>query len=165
MSGCRGKTRQRASRSRLEGSAEAKKLAVVVLETLAGVRTPVQAAQAAGISPQRYYVLETRSLQAVVRSLEPRRRGRQRGSEERLAEVVREKERLERDLRRTQALLRSAQRVIGVQTGAAHDRSGKSAGRTRRRRRPVARAVKAVALLRAPDDEPQSGEQPVRMPS
>lgn len=161
MSGAGGKGR---SRSKLEGSAEAKKLAVVVLEALAGVRTAVQAAQAAGISAQRYYVLETRSLQAVVRSLEPRKKGRQRGSEERLAEAVKENERLERDLRRTQALLRSAQRVIGVQAAAPHERSGKVAGRAKRRRRPAARAVKAVALLTATGLEPHNGEEPLKTP-
>lgn len=160
------KSKRPAVRSKLEGSVEAKKLAMLVLESLAGVRTPLQAAQEAGVSLQRYYVLETRSLQGVIRSLEPRRKGRQRGAEELLAEAVRGRERLERDLRRTQALLRSAQRVIGVQTVAApRENSGKIAAPGRRRRSPAARAVKAVALLKASHEEPPLPVQPAERPS
>lgn len=150
-----------AFRSTLEGSGEAKKLAALILEGLAGVRTPEQAAAAAGVSVQRYYVVETRALQGLIKALEPRRKGRQRGAEEHLAEALKDKERLERDLRRTQALLRSAQRVIGVQAAPPVDKTGKIVGAGKRKRRPVARAVKAVAILRSSEEtKPQEPPAP-----
>jgi hypothetical protein len=155
------KNKRQAFRATLEGSPEAKKLSAVVLESLAGVRSPQDAAKAAGISVQRFYVLETRALQGMVRSLEPRRKGRQRGAEDLLAAAVKEKERLARDLGRTQALLRSAHRVIGVQSVTSTEKSDKIAATGKRRRRPVARAVKAVAVLRASGEaEPQAATSP-----
>src|SRR5213594_2623003 len=139
-------------RSTLVGSVEAKKLSALVLETLAGVKTPQDAAKDAGVSAQRFYGLETRALQGIVRSLEPRRKGRQKGAEQLLVEAIKEKDRLVRDLARTQALLRSAHRVIGVPPPPSSEKPGKIEERGKRKRRPGPRAVKAVAVLRASEE-------------
>ena len=96
------------------GSAEAKRLAAAMLEGLAGVRGPQEASEALGISMTRYYHLETRALQGLVASLEPRPRGRRRSPQAEIATLEREKERLERELKRAQALVRTAQRTIGL---------------------------------------------------
>jgi len=57
----------------LEGSAEAKKIAAVILEVLAGLRATPDACNALEISVNRYYVLETRALQGLISALEPLR--------------------------------------------------------------------------------------------
>jgi len=56
---------------------EARRLATLILEVLAGGRTPTEAAQALEISVPRYYQLEGRALRGLVAACEPRPRGRQ----------------------------------------------------------------------------------------
>jgi hypothetical protein len=58
-------------------SREAKRLAAVLLDVLAGARTPPQAAEALGVSLPRYYQLEGRGLTGLVAACEARPRGRQ----------------------------------------------------------------------------------------
>ena len=55
-----------------DASREARQLAAAILEVLAGARTPGQAAQALGVSLQRYFQLETRAMQALVAGCEAR---------------------------------------------------------------------------------------------
>jgi hypothetical protein len=45
---------------------------VAILEVLAGLRTPAEAAQSLQISLPRYYVLETRALEGLVAGCEPK---------------------------------------------------------------------------------------------
>jgi hypothetical protein len=58
-----------------EHSREAQRWAAVILEVLAGVRTPAQAAEALSVSLPRYYQLETRALRGLVASCEARPKG------------------------------------------------------------------------------------------
>src|ERR1700674_189164 len=58
-------------------SAAAKRLAAAILEVLAGVRTPQQAAEAVVLSLQRYYQVEAGALRGLLAACEPRPRGRQ----------------------------------------------------------------------------------------
>ena len=58
-------------------SREAKRLAAVLLDVLAGARTPPQAAEVLGVSLPRYYQLEDRGLAGLVAACEARPRGRQ----------------------------------------------------------------------------------------
>ncbi|QVL31033.1 hypothetical protein KIH39_19585 [Telmatocola sphagniphila] len=51
---------------------QAKRLASVILEVLAGARTPTDAATAVGISLPNYYQVETRALQGLLKACEPR---------------------------------------------------------------------------------------------
>src|SRR5262249_32609299 len=94
-------------------SPEAKRVAAAVLEVLAGTRGPAEAAAALGISLPRYSQLERRALAGLVAACEPRRGGRRRGGNE-LAALRQECERLQRECARQQALVRAAQRSVGL---------------------------------------------------
>jgi hypothetical protein len=142
------------------GSNEANRLAVVILEVLAGVKTPTQAAADLGLSLPRYYQLETRALEGLVAALEPRPKGKQPLPQNQIAALQRELEQARRACARQQALARVAQRTLAVKLTprpkakptSVQPEVGKSpqprdrAGR--RRRRPAVRALKAVQALR-----------------
>ena len=141
----------------LKGDDTAKRSAALVLEVLAGLRTVSEASTALGISTMRYYVLERRALEGMVQALAPRPKGKRRRPEDALVEVGRQKVRLERENGRLQALVRAAQRTMGVPPAPARE---KTKGDQRRRRRPHVRAVKAMALLRSPETEASAGKVP-----
>jgi hypothetical protein len=148
--------------SSLEASAEAKRFAAAILEVLAGIRGPSEAANVLGISLARYYQLETRALAGLVAGCEPRRRGIRKGPTE-LSYLRQECNRLRRECARQQALVRAAQRTVGLAppqpNPAPPPATPGSTGRKRRKRRPRARALKAAALLRGQDTpatEPKS---------
>ena len=145
--------------SSLHGSPEAKKLAAAILEGLAGLRGPQEASEALGISMTRYYHLETRALQGIVEALEPRPRGRQHSPQSAVKKLEREKIRLERELQRAQALVRSAQRTIGLRPVARKGKLGADGKKAKRTRRAMVRAEKAAEALReAPVAEAASQE-------
>jgi hypothetical protein len=127
-----------------DASREAQKLAAAILEVLAGVRTPGQAAEALGISLPRYFQVETRAMQALVASCEARPRGRTPSADKELAALRRQHERLERELARQQTLVRLAQRTIGLPPPAP---AAKPAPGKKKRRRPVVRALHAAQQL------------------
>jgi len=127
-----------------DASREAQKLAAAILEVLAGVRTPGQAAEALGISLPRYFQVETRAMQALVASCEARPRGRTPSADKELAALRRQHERLERELARQQTLVRLAQRTIGLPPPAP---AAKPAPGKKKRRRPVVRALHAAEQL------------------
>jgi hypothetical protein len=132
----------------LLGDEAAKRSAAVILEVLAGLRTPTEASQALGITAMRYYVLERRGLEGMVGALQPRPKGKQRRPENALLEVRREKVRLEREVGRLQTLVRAAQRTMKLPPPPSRERKK---GEARRPRRPQVRAEKTIALLRAPE--------------
>ena len=135
----------------LTGDEGAKRSAALILEVLAGLRTPTEASEALGVTAMRYYVLERRALEGMVQALVPRPKGKRRRPEDALQEAGREKVRLEREMGRLQALVRAAQRTIGLPPAPSRE---KAKGDKRRRRRPQVRAVKAMALLRTPEAVP-----------
>jgi hypothetical protein len=142
-------SRTGAPRLHAEGvSTDARRLAAAILEVLAGVRTPTEAAQQLAISLTRYYIDEGRALQGLVAACEPRPRGRVRTPETELVTVRRECEQLRRQCARQQALVRVTQRSVGLvptpPPAAKPDRAG---AKKRRPRKPTARALKAVAVL------------------
>jgi hypothetical protein len=138
--------RARRSHRALPLAAEPRRLAAVVLEVLAGVRTPAQAAEALGVSPMRYYQLEGRALAGLVGACQARGRGRRRGPEQELQALKRQNQRLERELARQRSLVRLAQRSLGLAPAPAA--AAKAAGR--KGRRPVVRALVAARKLQAP---------------
>src|SRR5262245_22059320 len=113
---------------------DARRRAAVLLEVLAGGRTPAQAAQALGLSLPRYYQLEAAALRGLVEACEPQPRGRARSAEVELA--------------RLQGLVRLTQRAVGLPPPAPPPAS-KAKGR--KPRRPVARALRAAARLQEPE--------------
>jgi hypothetical protein len=130
------------------GTCEANRLAVVILEVLAGVRTPQQAATALGMALPRYYQLEVRALQGLVAALEPRPKGPQPSAAGRIAHL--EKVLLEslRENARQRALVRAAERSLGIKPSTADEGKPPAKDRAgRRRRRPTVRALKAAKVL------------------
>jgi hypothetical protein len=156
----RGSYRRQLTEPRSGGSSvgsEAKRAAAVILEVLAGVRTPTAAALALGIRLPRYYLLEQRAVRGLVSACEPRPRGRTVSPDRRLAQLERELGVARRDLTRQQALARTTQRALGLAAaaGPSTTQTGKaqaaSSGPKRRRRRPSVRALRAARLLAAGD--------------
>ncbi len=136
---------------------EAQRLAAAILEVLAGVRTPAQAAEAVGLSLQRYFQLETRAMQALVSACQPRPRGRVRSADKELIRLQREHDRLERELSRQQTLVWLAQRTIGLAppSPAGPQPAGKGNNK-KRQRRPVVRALRAAEVLQRRAQEAQT---------
>jgi hypothetical protein len=130
------------------GSGDANRLAVIVLEVLAGVRTPQEAASVLSVTLPRYYQLEVRALEGLVAALEPRRKVRQPSPERRIAQLEKALSESHRDCARQQALVRAAQRSLGIKPPATIE--GKPPGKDkhgRRKRRPTVRALKAAKVL------------------
>lgn len=127
-----------------EASKEAKRLAAVILEVLAGVRQPPQAAEALQLSLPRYYQVEVRALRGLLAACEPRPRGRRPDVARELTGLRQQNARLQRELARQQALLRLAQRAVGVAPAAPPPK----ASRKRKRRQRQARALTVAARLR-----------------
>src|ERR1700678_4542643 len=71
-------------------SKDAKRLAAAVLEVLAGLRTPLQAAEALGRSEAGYYQLEARALRGLLEACVPKPKGRQANPAGGLAQLQRE---------------------------------------------------------------------------
>lgn len=142
------------------GTGEANRRAVAVLEVLGGLCTPADAAVALGIALPRYYQLEVRALEGMVRALEPRSLGKQPSPEKRLIRLEKELEQARRECSRHQALVRITQRSVGLKPAAAaangpapaKDRTG------RRKRKPTVRALSAAAVLRVLSKNPREGE-------
>jgi hypothetical protein len=141
-------------RGRPEVSPDGKRRAALVLEVLAGVRSPQQAAEVLSLSLAGFYQLEDRATRQLELACEARPRGRQANGETKAAALTREVERLKQEVGRYQALLRLTQRTVGVPPAA----SAKAAG-SKRTRRPVVRAMRRAARLRAEAEE-QAGAEP-----
>jgi hypothetical protein len=134
-----------------EASREARRVAAMVLEVLAGARTPTEAAQALELSVPRYYQLETRALHGLLAACEPGPKGRVPGLAQELALVQRDKERLQREVLRQQALVRAAQRTVGLPPPALPKNAGKKPKKTRRRR--LARALHLADRLHSANQD------------
>jgi hypothetical protein len=163
------------SKTKASASREAQRFAAAILEVLAGVRTPTEAAAAMSVSVPRYYLWEQRALEGLVRACEPRPQGKGGSERHQIARLEKELARLRQDCARQQALVRASQRTLGLAApaGQAPSRSdgrlagapGKpvaksgskppakagtaAAGKAKRKRRPVARALVAAAALQA----------------
>jgi hypothetical protein len=134
-----------------QATSDARRRAAAVLEVLAGVRTPAQAAETLAVSLPRYYQLEQRAIGGLVAACEPAPRGPQLSAERRVAALEREVARLTREVGRQQSLARVAQRTLGLAPPVAPRPKGQAgekgpAGKPRRRRRP---AVRALTLAKA----------------
>jgi len=124
-------------------SREAKRLAAAILEVLAGLRTPAQAAAALGMSLPRYYHWEGQALRGLLAGCEARPHGRRRSPDREVAALKQQQQRLEREVARQQSLVRLAQRAVGLAPPAA---PAKAPGK-KRPRRPTARALQIADRL------------------
>jgi hypothetical protein len=139
------------------GSKDARRIAAAVLEVMAGIRTPTDAAAALAISMPRYYILEKRALEGLICACEPRPKGPGHRPDKEVARLRLEVARLEHDAARSQALARAAQRTIGLAPPVKPvPRKADAAGKKHRRRRPVVRALKVIDRLKVQEgDGPQ----------
>jgi hypothetical protein len=95
-------------------SPDGKRRTAVLLEVLAGVRTPQQAAEALGLSLPGFYQLEDRALAQLQVGCEVRPRGRQVSGDSKMAMLAREVERSTKEVSRYQTLVRLTQRTVGA---------------------------------------------------
>jgi hypothetical protein len=130
-------------------SREAKRLAAVLLDVLAGARTAPQAAATLGVSLPRYYQLEDRGLAGLVTACEARSRGRPVEG----PTLLQENERLKKELARYQSLVRLTQRTVGVPPPAP-------AAGGKRKRKPTVRALRRADRLRAEANGDTGAEAP-----
>ena len=100
--------------STLRGSARARAVTVVVLEALSGEVGTTEAAERLGVSLSRYYQLEAKALEGMLKALEPRTKGPQMTPQREIQALRAEKRALEKELRRHQTLLRAAHRSVGL---------------------------------------------------
>jgi hypothetical protein len=158
----RRKRPSRPSRSSLGigTSTEANRRATAVLEVLGGLRTPSEAAQVLNISVTHYYVLERKALHGLLHGCEPRPKGpRAPSTEKQLVTLKRQLERCQRECMRQAALVRATQRALGFPATNPGRSSGKKARAStggKPRRRPTARALRAVETLRKNSSGPNS---------
>jgi hypothetical protein len=144
----------------VRGSDAARRLAALLLEAWSGVRSTQSASEAMGVAITRFYQLEARALQVLVSAMEPRPRGRQRTAESELAKLRSEKQRLQRDVERYQALYRTVQRSLGVVVAKAVEPSKNGAPGGKRRRGPRKKARgQAVAAVLLGNMPPGGGEE------
>lgn len=150
---------------------EARRRAGVILEVLAGVRSTTDAASVLSVTLPRYYALEARAIEGLVRACDTSpRRGPTRSQAREIEALRREKALLERECARVAALARVAQRSLGLPAPApatkgpagASDPSSTTGGKKpRRRKRPVTRAlVAARTLARTGPVKPAAEEKP-----
>jgi len=130
------------------GGREASRVAACVLEVLAGLRAPADAAGELGVSLPRWYQLEQRALQGLVRGCEPPPRGRAASPEGELARLRRDNERLTRECQRQQALVRLARQAAGLASPASRPDKATGAGGKKRRPRRTGRGQEAARRLR-----------------
>src|SRR5262249_28337438 len=133
-----------------EAGKDAKRLAAAILEVWAGLRTPLQAAEALGVSLPRYYQIEANGLHGLVAGCTPKPKGRHVHPAREATALKRENERLRRELGRHQALVRLTQRGLGVTPLPAKPATPKPG----RRRKPVVRALTLAARLQPETTEP-----------
>lgn len=134
-------------------SERARLVAASVLEVLAGLRSPTDAATALGLAPVRYYQLETRALGGLLKACEPAEHGRPRvgkDGDEKLQDenknLKQDNHRLSQELARLQALLRTARSAFGLKPptppAVAKVKGGK------RIRKPRVRALRLAGIVR-----------------
>jgi hypothetical protein len=129
-------------------SPQARRLAAVILEVLAGLRGPGEAAQAAGVSVPRYYAAEARAVQGLLKGCEPIAPGRPPGGTAELHQARQECQRLKRQCDRQQALLRLQQRALGRAASPVPARGADTNKGGTKRRRPRQRTLRLIEELR-----------------
>jgi hypothetical protein len=133
---------------------ETKRRAAIVLEVLAGMRTPSEAAAALGLSVNYYYVLERKALQGLLDACQAQPKGASGpGLDRQLARLQKELDKCRRECLRQASLVRATERAIGLPAvtkpaGPSKANSGKEGKKTKRRRRPTIRAMRAAKTLR-----------------
>lgn len=156
-------------------SSQARLQTAAILEVLAGLRRPAEAAQALGTSLPRYYQLERKALLGMLSACEPAQRGPRVDPAKQITALERENRRLQRECARQQALVRSVERSLGLaqvvspKAGEKPGKNGKEekpvSGKRKRKRRPAVRALRAIAGLKIPESSLASSNSALPMTS
>jgi hypothetical protein len=128
--------------------------AAAVLEVLAGLRRPEQAAEALEVSLPTYYNLETRALRGLIWACAPQPPGRQQALTGKLRDAEDKAAELQQQLQRYQALLRTMQHSVNLSPAKEIQR----ASCKRRSKKPSVRAMRAIRALEQPTP---AGAQPL----
>jgi hypothetical protein len=146
-------------------SERARLVAAVILDVLAGQRTPTQAAVELGVVPVRYYQIETRALAGLLSACEPPLRGRQAASqdEQKLKEecgrLRAEAARSGAEIIRLQTLMRTARSAFGYRPPMPIKPSNEATGKRGRIRKPRVRALRLSKLLKKEAEaSPKTGD-------
>lgn len=113
---------------------------VVILEVLAGLRNASDAAQELDLVVQTYYQLEERAVRGLVEACAPLPPGPKRDYVREVEELEKERDRLQAENARFQALVRTSQLSVGI------DPDRRKAPK-KRNRRPTVRALRAIGQL------------------
>lgn len=111
--------------------------AVIVLEVLAGIRGVTDAARELGLGAQAYYQLEERAVRGLVAACEPQPPGPKRNYVREVTKLEKERDRLQAENARYQALVRASQLSVGVDPDRAPVKK-------KRQRQPSVRALRAI---------------------
>lgn len=147
------------------GNTQAHRVAIVVLEVLAGNCTPAEAAQRLRVSLPRYYQLETRAVEGLVRGCEPLPMGKQSAPATRIAALEKQVQRLQQECARQQSLVRTTQRSLAVVLPAKPVKPAPRPQGKKGKRRPTVRALKAVAALQNRVDQEHVAEVQHELPA
>jgi hypothetical protein len=152
--------------ARTGAAPDSRRMAATILEVLAGVMRTTDAAKALSVSLPRYYALEARAIEGLIRACEPRKRGKGRSPAKEVARLEKEVKRLENECSRQTALTRAARRTLSLPPPAAapakkmSDPQGKPPAKGPRTRRAVARALIAATALKKDGALPPAGKPP-----
>lgn len=124
---------------------ELRRQGAAVLEVLAGVRSPTEAAKDLALSIPAYYKLESRAVRGLILACRAPGKGPKPAPEVEANRLAKQCRHLQQDLQRYQALARTAQRAAGLP--APPPVTHKDA-KGRRKRKPAVRALKALAALK-----------------
>jgi hypothetical protein len=141
---------------------EARRKAAAILEVLAGARKPSDAAQALGITPMRYYLLEMRAIQGLVKACEPLKLGPKVSPDKDAQRLRKQVATLERECARYAALARVAQRAVNLLPPPAIKKP--APGKKLRRHKPPVRAFKMLARVKASLENSAAGAQSASEP-
>jgi outer membrane murein-binding lipoprotein Lpp len=126
------------------GSEDARRVAALVLEVLAGMIRPSDAARLLKVSLPRYYQVELRALEGLVKACEPAPKGPKQDIQKEVQKLERKVSRLENDCVRFQSLARAAGRTVGLPA----TREDKKADKGKVKRKPTIRALKVAKGLK-----------------
>lgn len=129
----------------IQVSPESRKQAACVLEVLAGLRSPEQAAEVLGVTLQTYYNIETRALRGLVHGCTSTPPGRTMMLLKQVRGLESKCGLLEKQVGRYQALLRNAQRTAGLLPPPVEPKA--RPGAKRKPKKPSIRALRAIEAI------------------
>ncbi len=139
------------------GSCKARQTAAVILEVLGGVLRPSEAAKALEVSLARYYQVELRALEGLVKACEPAPKGPVANPAKDIERLERRVQRLQNECMRYQSLARATSRTVGLNLSKVENQA-----KSKRQRKPVVRALKVAKSLSRLADKAEAPAREVK---